>query len=282
MHMETHPRCVQCGKRFLTQPHLTEHMARHKKFTCEICQKEVECQERESHVASHHRQELFKQTLDNGRIVGKLNLKVKSTPGYPLFLKTNYTKTREMHPELDSKQVKKLLAAEWKTLGPVGQQAYKTMAGSNSGEEQVQQQVQAQVQQQVQEQVTQQVQKQVAKQLQQHLTQQMQGAQTQGQRQRGQGAQTQGQRQRGQGRQHGQGQLTPDQDMPPFKKCHICGKLLTLHQDLKNHIETEVAFHHILLALIDTQNDSIQSLKFNDPFNISFPKLNSNHYSIQK
>ena len=44
-------------------------MARHQKFTF---LKDVECQERESHVASHHRQELFKQTLDYERIVRKL------------------------------------------------------------------------------------------------------------------------------------------------------------------------------------------------------------------
>ena len=105
MHLETHPRCIQCGKRFLTPAHLTEHMAKHKKFTCEVCRKDVECQEREAHLASHHRQDLFKQTLDNGRLVGKLNVKVKPSPGYPLFLKTNYTKTRERHPEMDSKQV---------------------------------------------------------------------------------------------------------------------------------------------------------------------------------
>ena len=35
----------------------------------------------ESHPASQFRQELFKQTLDDGRIVLKLNLKLKASAG---------------------------------------------------------------------------------------------------------------------------------------------------------------------------------------------------------
>ena len=230
-HLESHPRCVQCGKQLLTEETLREHMVDHDTFTCDICRKDVEVQSRVSHMESHHRQDLFKQTLENGRLVKKP--KTPKTPqvstGYPNFMKLNYYKLKAENPHLDAKQVRTLVTVQWKALGKAGQQAYKTM--DMNGEEALvgHQQLQQRVQQQLLQQQVEQLQGQL---------QQMQGAP--GQRQ---GAQ--GQRKRGAGQGQPQ-QLTPDDDMRPIQKCHICGKMLTRQQDLTNHIETEVVFQFIL------------------------------------
>ena len=213
MHLETHPRCVHCGKQFLTAETLTEHLVAHDTFTCDICHKDVECQGREQHIESHQRQELFKQTLDNGRIVRRPTPasapKAKQSSGYRVFLKKNYTKLKEQNPHLSYKQVLGLVSVEWNGLGKVGQQAYKAIASAESTEAEPllgHQQLQQQVQQ---------------------LQQQLEG-------------QVQAQRLQGGGQLSRIAQI-PDQGR--IFTCHIChalfGGALGL-QDLNNHIEAQV------------------------------------------
>ena len=218
MHMDSHPRCVHCGRQLLTEDTLREHLVEHDTFTCDICQKDVEVQSRESHMDSHHRQDLFKQTLENGRVVKKP--KTPSTPqvstGYPIFLKLNYSKLKAQNPHLDTKQVRNLVSVQWKALGKAGQQAYKTIGGSGEeallGHQQLQQQVQTDLLQQQVE----------------HLQ-----GQVRAQRQRMQAG--------------GQAQLdrfTPDSDQRRINRCNICGELFHGPQEVKNHVETQVNVVH--------------------------------------
>ena len=60
---------VRCGKQFITEETLREQTVEHDTFTCDICQKDVAYQRQASHTESHHGQELFNQTLENGRLV---------------------------------------------------------------------------------------------------------------------------------------------------------------------------------------------------------------------
>ena len=164
---------------------------------------------------SHHRQDLFKQTLENGRVVKKP--KTPSTPqvstGYPIFLKLNYSKLKAQNPHLDTKQVRNLVSVQWRALGKVGQQAYKTVGGS-TGEEALlgHQRLQQQVQQDVLQQQVEQLQGQV----------------------RAQQQRMQGQLDR----------FTPDLDQRRINRCNICGELFHGLQEVNNHIETQVKIVH--------------------------------------
>ena len=79
-----------------------------------------------------------KKTLDNGKTLKKPKSKseAKTTTGYHVFVKTNHTKIKEQNCGMTSDQVRKLVAAEWKSLGLVGQQVYKDLA--RNGEKEVQ------------------------------------------------------------------------------------------------------------------------------------------------
>ena len=222
MHTECHPRCVHCGKQFLTDETLKEHMVEHATFTCDICQKDIECQHQASHMESHHRQDLFKQTLENGR-VGRKPIK-PSTPssapkvstGYPVFLKINYSKIKAKNPHLSYKEVRSLVSVEWRALGKVEKQAYKTMGGSTEeeallGHQQVQQQLLLQQVEQLQGQV-------------QAQSQRLQGGGHVGQIYTSTSV----------------NRFTPASDQGRITRCHICGKLHGGVQELNNHIAAEV------------------------------------------
>ena len=124
MHMESHPTCAECGKRFMTLVNLKKHQEEHEKFQCTICGNEVLSREKADHIQMHVRQDLFKKTLDNGKTLKKPKTKgdVKTTTGYNVFVKTNHSKTKEQNPGLSGDQIRKLVAAEWKSLGVVGQE----------------------------------------------------------------------------------------------------------------------------------------------------------------
>ena len=87
----------------------------------------------------HDRPDLFKKTVDNGKTLKKPKAKseAKATTGCNVFGKTNHTKIKEQNLEMTSDQVRKLVAAEWKLLGLVGQQFYKDLA--RNGEKEVSQ-----------------------------------------------------------------------------------------------------------------------------------------------
>ena len=113
--MESHPRCLNCGTQFLTAEHLMTHMGEHETFNCHICKKDVEIGARRSHVESHHRDELFAQTLEKGRTVVRARASSKAsapkaTVGYHLFLRINYPKLKEQNQHLNRNQITKLVS----------------------------------------------------------------------------------------------------------------------------------------------------------------------------
>ena len=132
MHMEKHSVCSECGKRVMDEDALKAHKIEHERFTCSVCGKEVLNTDKTDHIQMHARQELFKKTLDSGKTLKKPKTKPepKSTTGYNVFVKTNHTKIKEQNPGMTSDQIRKLVSAEWKSLGIVGQQVYKDMAKS--------------------------------------------------------------------------------------------------------------------------------------------------------
>ena len=212
MHMESHPTCAECGKRFMTLVNLKKHQEEHEKFQCTICGNEVLSREKADHIQMHVRQDLFKKTLDNGKTLKKPKTKgdVKTTTGYNVFVKTNHSKTKEQNPGLSGDQIRKLVAAEWKSLGVVGQQVYKDMA--RNGEVEVQD---VQVTERVQE--------------------------SQATRQESQGRRNQENRgrQENQARRNQENQLnrmTPGQDQGRIHACNLCGALYSGRVELENHM----------------------------------------------
>ena len=225
IHMESHPRCLNCGTQFLTAEHLMTHMGEHETFNCHICKKDVEIGARKSHVESHHRDELFAQTLEKGRTVVRARASSKAsapkaTVGYHLFLRINYPKLKEQNQHLNRNQITKLVSAEWKALGPVGQQAYKTTQVLEQQQEQAPQQQQTPQQQQLQ-------------QLQEQLKL-LQGQLQQNQLRRG-----------AQGGSQELGLLNRSaraSDQHCIFTCNVCGFLCSKETALKSHKETQVKF----------------------------------------
>ena len=213
MHMESHPTCAECGKRFTALVNLKKHQEEHEKFQCTICGNEVLSREKSDHIQMHIRQDLFKRTLDNGKTLKKPKAKgdVKTTTGYNVFVKTNHSKTKEQNPGLTGDQIRKLVAAEWKSLGVVGQQVYKDMA--RNGEVEVQE-VQV-TERWVQENQT--------------TRQESQGRRNQENRGR----------QENQARRNQENQLnrmTPGQDQGRIHPCNLCGALYSGKVELENHM----------------------------------------------
>ena len=135
MHLDSHPTCAECGKRCMNHDNLKNHQEEHVKFKCNVCGNEVLSKEKADHIEMHVRQDLFKKTLENGKTLKKPKAKtdLKTATGYNVFVKTNHSKLKDQNPGLTTDQLRKLVAAEWKSLGVVGQQAYKELA-RNSGE----------------------------------------------------------------------------------------------------------------------------------------------------
>ena len=133
--MDGHPTCAECGKRLVDFNDLKNHEEEHVRFKCNVCGNEILSKEKAVHMEMHVRQDLFKKTLENGKTLKKPKAKtdVKTATGYNVFVKMNHSKLKDQNPGLTTDQVRKLVGAEWKSLGVVGQQVYKDLA-RNSGE----------------------------------------------------------------------------------------------------------------------------------------------------
>ena len=119
-HMETHPKCPECGLFFEDINRLQEHFKNfHSKATCEKCNKQVLESEYEKHKEAHQTMNNFKTGLGMGKVRAKSSISEGPKPkrgltSFNLFSKHIRPKIRSSNPSATPQDMFKLIAEAWK------------------------------------------------------------------------------------------------------------------------------------------------------------------------
>ena len=127
-HMEGHPKCNQCTRRFGTDADLMEHLPSHVMVKCSQCYKMIQKAALKKHKEEHATIEQFKKAVNKEKIKKVTSTKAKGKNPWMNFCKERRPIVKANHPLYTSAQVSEELSRTWRSMSTEEKAGYREIS----------------------------------------------------------------------------------------------------------------------------------------------------------
>ena len=127
-HMEGHPKCNQCTRRFGTDADLMEHLPSHVMVKCSQCYKMIQKAALKKHKEEHSTIEQFKKAVNKEKIKKVTSTKAKGKNPWMNFCKERRPIVKANHPLYTSAQVSEELSRTWRSMSTEEKAGYREIS----------------------------------------------------------------------------------------------------------------------------------------------------------